>query len=308
MIIHRLANADGFTRRYPDGSRTATSDHLICVIYDGNWQYDDNLAYHTFTARDSDILVAEVDFGADTVTDLAGQNSSRHGITYGYASGDLTFEADKFGGQPNDGEFYITGSYIVTNGTITKYYYFHGQRVATRKEGVLYYIAGDNLGTTSVVLNADGTVRSEARHYPYGVERWRSGTLQTEYRFSGKRGDAGLSLYQMGARWYDPYLNRFVSPDSIIPQPGNPQSLNRFSYVLGNPLRYRDPTGHWEEEWEEQFEQEHGRPPTEQDWWDYQFSLQIENWIAALWDQTYGLRSLFWNAEVTTKLETSSGP
>ena len=29
-----------------------------------------------------------------------------------------------------------------------------------------------------------------------------------------------------------------------MPEPGNPQSLNRYSYVLGNPLKYRDPSGH----------------------------------------------------------------
>ena len=30
-----------------------------------------------------------------------------------------------------------------------------------------------------------------------------------------------------------------------MPEPGNSQALNRFSYVLGNPLRYTDPTGHY---------------------------------------------------------------
>jgi len=32
-----------------------------------------------------------------------------------------------------------------------------------------------------------------------------------------------------------------------VPQPGNPGSLNRYSYVLNNPLRYTDPSGHWAE-------------------------------------------------------------
>jgi hypothetical protein len=35
-----------------------------------------------------------------------------------------------------------------------------------------------------------------------------------------------------------------VQADSIVPNPGNPQSLNRYSYVLGNPLKYIDPSGH----------------------------------------------------------------
>ena len=47
-----------------------------------------------------------------------------------------------------------------------------------------------------------------------------------------------------GARWYDPYLNRWTSPDSIIPDPYDPLSWDRYSYVRNNPVRYIDPYGH----------------------------------------------------------------
>ena len=49
----------------------------------------------------------------------------------------------------------------------------------------------------------------------------------------------------MGARWYDAQIGRWVSADTIVPDPANPQGLNRYSYVLGNPLVYSDPTGHF---------------------------------------------------------------
>ena len=45
-----------------------------------------------------------------------------------------------------------------------------------------------------------------------------------------------------------PYINHFIQPDTIIPNPANPQSLNRYSYVMNNPIRYSDPTGHVFEE------------------------------------------------------------
>ncbi|WP_347243018.1 hypothetical protein, partial [Thermogutta sp.] len=37
-------------------------------------------------------------------------------------------------------------------------------------------------------------------------------------------------------------------PDPLVPEPGNPQALNRYVYVTNNPLRYVDPTGHFSEE------------------------------------------------------------
>jgi hypothetical protein len=43
-------------------------------------------------------------------------------------------------------------------------------------------------------------------------------------------------------------LGRWISADAIVPEPGNPQSLNRYSWVLGNPLKFVDPTGQKEEE------------------------------------------------------------
>jgi len=39
-------------------------------------------------------------------------------------------------------------------------------------------------------------------------------------------------------------LGRFLSADTIVPSPGNPQSLNRYAYVNNNPVKYIDPSGH----------------------------------------------------------------
>ena len=68
----------------------------------------------------------------------------------------------------------------------------------------------------------------------------------TSLRFTGQREDDTIGLYFYNARYYNPALGRFSQPDTIVPNPGNPGSLNRYSYVLNNPLRYTDPTGHRE--------------------------------------------------------------
>jgi hypothetical protein len=46
------------------------------------------------------------------------------------------------------------------------------------------------------------------------------------------------------ARFYSPGLGRFTQPDSVVAQPGNPQSLNRYSYAYNSPIQYVDPSGH----------------------------------------------------------------
>jgi RHS repeat-associated protein len=53
-----------------------------------------------------------------------------------------------------------------------------------------------------------------------------------------------LGLMDYRARMYSPYLNQFSQPDTIVPNLTNPQSYNRYAYVLYNPIRYNDPSGH----------------------------------------------------------------
>jgi RHS repeat-associated protein len=82
-------------------------------------------------------------------------------------------------------------------------------------------------------------------HLPYGEARSASGTLPAERQFTGQRLDGLSGLYFYNARYYDAGLGRFASADSIVPATGNPQAWNRYSYVLNNPLRFLDPTGHY---------------------------------------------------------------
>jgi len=49
----------------------------------------------------------------------------------------------------------------------------------------------------------------------------------------------------MNGRIYDPKLGRFLQADPIVQAPKNSQNLNRYSYVLNNPLSYSDPSGYF---------------------------------------------------------------
>lgn len=135
----------------------------------------------------------------------------------------------------------------------TSYYLFNGQRVAMEQADVLFYLFADHLGSASVSYRADDSSIIGQRYEPWGeVKGYHSNQLPTDYTYTGQE-DVGFTrapsndpmrILDYGARYYWPEFGRFISPDTIVPEPGNPQSLNRYSYVLNNPLRYTDPTGY----------------------------------------------------------------
>jgi RHS repeat-associated protein len=81
-----------------------------------------------------------------------------------------------------------------------------------------------------------------------GTELITSGTIPTDKLYTGQQRETTNGIYYYGSRFYNADIGRFLQPDSIVPEPGNPQALNRYSYVLNNPLRYSDPTGHCHKE------------------------------------------------------------
>jgi len=121
----------------------------------------------------------------------------------------------------------------------------------------------DHLGSASVVTDASGNIVGEQRYYlsprrhlrcasTFGETRLITGTLYTDKLFTrwiepveiGQRQIAGLGIYHYQSRFYSPKLGRFLSADSLVPNPFNAQDYNRYSYVRNNPLRYTDPSGH----------------------------------------------------------------
>ena len=137
------------------------------------------------------------------------------------------------------------------SGLIWRSYYFVGtQRIAMRVSGDptpanngVFYLLGDHLGSSNVIVDSTGNLVSELRYKAWGETRYSSGTTPTDYRYTGQREEAGIGLYYYRARWYDPALGRFAQADTITAGLG-PSAWDRYAYAHNNPLRYTDPSGH----------------------------------------------------------------
>jgi RHS repeat-associated protein len=145
---------------------------------------------------------------------------------------------------------------VTASTRITKTYYSAGAQMIAMREvtstaypaGTLYYLHTDHLGSTSTTTCGNsacgtlGAVLARQSYYAYGGVRQTTGVLPTDIGYTGQRLD-GTGLMYYGARYYSSLLGRFVNADTVVPG-GGPQGLNRYGYVLGNPLKYTDPTGH----------------------------------------------------------------
>ena len=123
--------------------------------------------------------------------------------------------------------------------------------------GVNYdYAYTDHLGSITGWSDTAGVYPSNsiALHEPFGAYRFRppasvnpgiSDRGYTGHRMNNTATN-DLGLIYMNARYYLPEVGRFISADTIVPEPSNPQSFNRYAYVQNNPVNITDPTGHRE--------------------------------------------------------------
>ncbi len=105
-------------------------------------------------------------------------------------------------------------------------------------------------GSSTLELDRRGDLISLEYFYPFGGTAWRAGRSLVEVgyktiRYSGKEMDAS-GLYYYGARYYAPWLQRWVSADPARDVDG----LNLYAFVGNNPLRYLDDGGTNKSKWE----------------------------------------------------------
>lgn len=112
----------------------------------------------------------------------------------------------------------------------------------------------DHLGSPRLITDGAGVRVAEHVYFPFGREA--TDRLQDfePMKFTGHERDfhtEGITATQsekddldyMHARYYSPWMGRFLSVDPVGGSPEIPQSWNRYAYVVGNPVRFVDPDG-----------------------------------------------------------------
>jgi RHS repeat-associated protein len=148
---------------------------------------------------------------------------------------------------PTNIRTYIDKLYECEGSVCAKYIFAGDARIAFKTATQTYYYHPDHLGSTSIVTDSTGNKVEDITYNPFGKINSDSGSVKVSHLYTGQELDAETGLYNYNARLYDSESGRFISADTIVPDPTNPQSLNRYSYALNNPIRLFDPTGNYTE-------------------------------------------------------------
>ena len=117
------------------------------------------------------------------------------------------------------------------------------------------YLLKDHIGSIHSVLDENGLITARMHFSPFGERQdsdWQTALDSFLYSplneltsrgFTGHEHIDSMGIINMNGRIYDAKLGRFLQADPFVQAPKNTQSLNRYSYVLNNPLSYTDPSG-----------------------------------------------------------------
>jgi RHS repeat-associated protein len=142
-----------------------------------------------------------------------------------------------------DGEQVLAEYNGATGGLLVQYFYAHGRLVAKVEGGVTNFFLSDRL-STRLVLDINGNVVGRQAHLPFG-EPWATSGTPDKHLLTSYESDPESGQQYAINRGYSQNVGRFNQADPFAPSASEavPQSWNRYTYVLNDPVNYIDPLG-----------------------------------------------------------------
>jgi len=106
----------------------------------------------------------------------------------------------------------------------------------------------DGFGSVRQLTDPTGAVTDTYDYDAWGNAVNATGSTPNVYRYRGEQYDPDLNLYYLRARYFNPLAGRFLTRDPADGEIEIPQTLHKYLYVGGNPVRFADPTGYEETE------------------------------------------------------------
>jgi RHS repeat-associated protein len=161
--------------------------------------------------------------------------------------------------------YFMDMSYLAPDGTVFSLY--NGQRQVTATGGwqtsamsnvslgvdhissypspdqAITYFHPDHLGSTTMTSSGAGWPSYQCTYGPYGQAMNCSDCSPMTYKFAGMEQDDESTTDHTKFRQYAFTSGRWLSVDRLFGEIQNPQSFNRYAYVMNNPLIFNDPLG-----------------------------------------------------------------
>jgi len=134
------------------------------------------------------------------------------------------------------------GEYSSVTGWKKLHVYLGREKLVEYSAGVTWFFHADHLGTPKVRTTHQGAVAEIWDYYPFG-ETWVSGLPGDQHCYTGHLRDTESNNDYAGARYYSNVRGRWLSADPALGDLSNPQRLNRYAYVAGDPVNNYDPSG-----------------------------------------------------------------
>ncbi|MFD2746938.1 polymorphic toxin-type HINT domain-containing protein [Paenibacillus yanchengensis] len=235
------------TFTYDGLNRIATS-----TLFDESYKYDKRGNRQTLATEATPLDSLNSDYAYDEwdrLTKVTTEEGKE--VTYRYNGDNLLVERSEEDTTIRyyyDGQQILSEAWVDPDGTVReKISYLRGNSLAmletaTGEKG--YYMVNGH-GDVTGITDSEGELLNEYTYDIWGKPLEHSETIEQSFRYSGEYWDEETNLQYLLARWYDPSIGRFINEDTYEGNSGNPLSLNLYTYVQNNPLRYIDPSGHW---------------------------------------------------------------